>query len=265
MSVNGMDISHYQGSVDWAKVKTDPKAYVFTFFKATESTTYYDITCVNNTKGAESIGEIISYYHFWRSLTTGKNQATFFLSKLPKMPKMPLVIDVEDSTNVPPLPSQDLANACLDNIRSLAEELTRVQGRKPIIYTGAWFWNRIANKYSPKEPDGSYWWSKYDLWVATYGSTPTIPYGWDKWVFWQYTNKGVVSGINASVDLDYFNGDAISFQNYVNAGVTPPVNTTMISVNKTELEHTLTLNKSSGNLLDQAIDKLNTMLGGTNG
>jgi lysozyme len=265
MATNGLDLSHYQGTIDWNRVKTDPKGYVYAFMKCTESTTYYDTTCVSNNNGAVSVGIENSFYHFWRSITDGKAQATFFLSKLPKMPKMPLVIDVEDSTNIPPTPTQDVANKCLANIRSLAEELTRAQGRKPIIYTGAWFWNRIANLYSPKEPDGTYWWSKYDLWVATYGSAPVIPFGWNRWVFWQYTNKGVVSGINASCDLDYFNGDFISFQNYVSASVTPPPNNSSITVNKTELEHTLTLNKSSGGMINQAIDKLNKMLGGTNG
>ena len=233
--------------------------------KCTENTTYFDSTCIKNNLGADSVQLINSFYHFWRSLSTGKNQAAYFLSKLPKMPKMPLVIDVEDSTNVPPLPSQTLATACMANIRSMAEEVAKVQGRKPIIYTGAWFWNRIANRYSVKEPDGSYWWSSYDLWTATYGTTPVLPYGWDKWVFWQYTNKGIVSGINASVDLNYFNGDSISFQNYVNAGVTPPVDNTTITVNKTELQHALALTKGGGDLIDKAIDKLNTMLGGSNG
>jgi lysozyme len=253
MTTNGIDVSHYQGNIDWAKVRADKKSYKFAIMKVTENNNYYDVTSVPNSKNSEENGFLVSYYHFWRALSRGKVQASYMLSKLPKMPKLPLVIDVEDSTNVPPDPSTEFARACLGNIREMALELERVQGRRPIIYTGAWFWNRIANNYSIREADGTYWWSKYDLWVASYTTTPIIPWGWEKWLFWQYTAKGIVDGINANCDLDYFNGDDIALINYVNSGVTPtpipPPPTDNITVSKKNLEATTLLaNQVASNL-----------------
>ena len=56
------------------------------------------------------------------------------------------------------------------------------------------------------------WAKDYPLWLAQYpnnyveGSQPSLPRGWFKWTFWQYSEKGAVNGINAKVDLDLFNG-----------------------------------------------------------
>jgi lysozyme len=263
MTANGIDVSHYQGLIDWNKVKADPKKYLYAIMKCTENIDYADPTTARNVAGADSVEIDNSVYHFWRALSTGKKQAEWFLKHLPKMPKMPLVIDVEDSTNVPPDPSPDFARRCLVNIREMAIELEKAQGRRPIIYTGAWFWNRIANQYSIREPDGTYWWSKYDLWVASYTTNaPILPWGWTKWLLWQYSSKGVVSGINASCDLDYFNGDEIALKNFINAGVTPTVPPVhMVTVPIKSITDTKVMATQGRDAINQVITNLTMMEG----
>src|SRR6476660_5464893 len=66
----GIDISHYQGTINWGQVAADPKGIKFAFMKATEDTTYTDPTFNTNLAGAKAAGILASPYHFCR-LDTG--------------------------------------------------------------------------------------------------------------------------------------------------------------------------------------------------
>ena len=52
------------------------------------------------------------------------------------------------------------------------------------------------------------------------GSQPYLPRGWYKWTFWQYSEKGVVNGINAKVDMDLFNGTLEELYKFAGAQIT---------------------------------------------
>jgi LysM repeat protein len=81
--------------------------------------------------------------------------------------------------------------------------------KKPIIYSGQYFLQDFFSEAGGGPPA---WAKEYPLWLAQYpniyveGSQPTLPRGWFKWTFWQYSDKGRVNGINARVDLNAFNG-----------------------------------------------------------
>src|SRR6476661_5889179 len=62
----GIDISHYQGTIDWNQVAADPKAIKFAFMKATEDVTYTDPTFNTNIAGAKAAGILAAPYHFCR-------------------------------------------------------------------------------------------------------------------------------------------------------------------------------------------------------
>jgi lysozyme len=76
-------------------------------------------------------------------------------------------------------------------------------GVKPIIYTLTSFWNQYFNDQ----------FGGYPLWLARYSSAPgSLPAGWSKWTFWQYSQSLTISGVNGNVDHDYFDGTAADLQ-----------------------------------------------------
>jgi lysozyme len=91
-------------------------------------------------------------------------------------------------------------------------------GRKPLIYTADWFW---TPHLGPVE-----WADEYDLWVAHYYwpqvQSPLVPAGWMTWKLWQHSNKGVVPGISASVDLNFFSGTMEELIAYAGGSPPPP-------------------------------------------
>jgi LysM repeat protein len=89
------------------------------------------------------------------------------------------------------------------------DRVEAVFGKKPIIYSGQYFLQDYLSEAGGGPPS---WAKDYTLWLAQYpnqytlGMQPFLPRGWFKWIFWQYSEKGRVNGINADVDLNHFNG-----------------------------------------------------------
>jgi hypothetical protein len=84
-------------------------------------------------------------------------------------------------------------------------EIERLFGRRPIVYTSSGLWNEMGVVE---------WASDYLLWVAHYtdAKRPTLPLGWNKWMFWQYTEEGSVAGVKGAVDQNQFNGSLDELQ-----------------------------------------------------
>jgi lysozyme len=184
----GIDVSHDQGTVDWPAVAQAGLA--FTFIKATDGETYVDPDFAQNWAGAAAAGLQRGAYHFFRAEDSPQAQVDLFWKTLGGNGELPLVVDVEESMGV--------SNATLiANLQLFLEDLERLSGRTPMIYTDPGFWNGL----------GTAAFARYPLWVAEYGaSAPKIPEGWTSWAFWQYSETGSVPGIAGSVDLDVFNG-----------------------------------------------------------
>jgi LysM repeat protein len=97
-------------------------------------------------------------------------------------------------------------------------------GKKPIIYSGQYFLQDFFSEVGGGPPA---WAKDYPLWLAQYpnqyvpGMRPSLPRGWFKWTFWQYSDKGRINGINARVDLNVFNGSLDDL--YKLASATPVV------------------------------------------
>lgn len=190
MTLRGIDISHYQGNIDWAKVAASNS---FAFIKATEGEKNHDPTFAKNWAGAQTAGLPVGAYHFFNPAQDAGIQAQHFCDALDTVegPRLPPVLDIEKTGGV----SQTLILAKVQKWMDLVEKHT---GQRPILYTYTSFAtsNRLAKKFSA-----------YKLWVAQYGKlkTPKLC-GWSKWTFWQYTSSGKVPGISGNVDLDYFAG-----------------------------------------------------------
>ncbi len=192
----GLDISHWQGIIGWEWVANTKK---FVFIKATEGGVYTDPNFKLNWTDSKDVNLLRGAYHYYRFAYSPQLQADRFIRTMAgDWGELPPVVDVED-TSYP---------ANINDLKTFLDLIEIAAKRKPIIYTGAWFWNFTRF-------NGAVSWAKnYDLWVASYTQAPTLPDDWSTWKFWQYTNKGIVEGISTRVDLDKFNGTEAELQTY---------------------------------------------------
>lgn len=184
----GIDVSLYQKVINWHQVKA--AGVDFAYIKATQGNNITDPRFAANWVAAKSAGIQRGAYHFFKFGAMG--QAAYFLRALVSdRGELSPAVDVEDETAPP-----DLAG-----LKLFIDALTE-QGLKPIIYTGAWFWN--ARRWGGPVP----WAHDYDLWAAWYPATPapTIPSDWATWRIWQY-GQGRCDGVGGSVDLNRVNAE----------------------------------------------------------
>lgn len=187
--IAGIDVSMWQGSIDWEAVKES--GIEFVIVKATEGITYVDPTFIANWDGAKEAGLLVSAYHMlWPQFPAAK-QAEHFLNTMgERKTDFPLALDVE-------------LKGAGGNIGAVVEEvllaLEARDGRVPIIYTAQSIWNTHVG-WAPG-------WHRFSLWVADYNAVaPAIPVGWDTYSFWQHSSTGKVPGISGNVDLNIFVG-----------------------------------------------------------
>lgn len=202
-TVPGIDVSYWDSGIDWPKVRATGQRYVF--IKATEGETYSDPTFPGNWSGAKTAGFLRGAYCFFHPNLDPVKQATRFISAIKATKdnsELPHVLDLEAHDNQPKARIIARAKIWLDAVEAEF-------GKKPIIYSGQYF---LQDYFSETGGGPPAWAKDYPLWLAQYptqyspGMMPVLPKGWFKWIFWQYTDKGVVNGINASVDMNLFNG-----------------------------------------------------------
>lgn len=201
--VQGVDVSHWQGSINWTSVRN--AGIQFAWIKATEGTSYKDPRFNTNYPAAYHAGVIRGAYHFATPNTSaGSTQANFFASNGGAWSRdnrtLPGVLDIEHN----PYGSMCYGKSTTSMrawITDFYNTYKARTGRDVVIYTTASWWNTCTGSWT-----GMY--SKSPLWVAhwTSSETPTIPRGFPTWTVWQYTSTGRVSGISGNVDRNKFNG-----------------------------------------------------------
>lgn len=191
--VCGIDVSHYQGRIDWQKVaQSDVK---FAFIKATDGVAGVDARFAANWRAAKMAGVRRGAYHFFRAEQDAEQQAKLFIAQVSDDGgEFPPVLDFEVLGTA--LPEQALQNAARW-MRFIEQE----SGRKPMLYTGPSFWRAQA-----KDSDA---FSSYPLWIAHYtaAAQPVLPTAWKQWTFWQHSEHGSVPGVIGPVDLNRFCGN----------------------------------------------------------
>ncbi len=188
-NINGVDISKYQGTVDFAKLNAAGVDYVF--IRATEGITYQDADYKSNHASAKAAGLRVGVYHYYETDDDPQAQLNNFknLVSLTTGDLAP-VIDIEKL-------HQNDDKELIINLQQFLDGLESHYGIKPIVYTG----KKFANKYLSNFGD-------YPLWLADYQvDQPIIPIGWKDWTFWQWSKSGTLDGIEGLVDMDRFNGD----------------------------------------------------------
>ena len=155
---DGIDVSHWQGTINWSKVKA--AGMQFAFMKATESTTYTDTQLATNWAGVQAVGMYRGAYHFARpKVGTAPAQAKYFVSKVGSFQgagTLPPVLDLEASGGLGVTALRNWTATWLQTV----EQLT---GRTPIIYVSPAFWEHYLGNSTA--------FTRYPLWIAHYGVT----------------------------------------------------------------------------------------------
>jgi Lyzozyme M1 (1,4-beta-N-acetylmuramidase) len=202
----GIDISHWQGTVDWAKVRGAGKTFVFA--KATEGIGFEDVNYDSYKAGAMAAGLKFGAYHFARP---GSNdpvkEADWFVNTAGITHGMLVpVLDLEVTGGLG-------TTALTTWVKAWLQRVYDRLGVRPMIYVSPSFW-RNAMADSRWFADNGY----AMLWLAHWGVTsPSVPasnWGGKAWTFWQYTSDGTVPGISGRVDLDRYRFASFSAVTY---------------------------------------------------
>ena len=200
-SIHGIDVSYYQGKIDWKKVKAmkeDEVNISFAFIKATEGLLRVDPYFQRNWREAPKAGLKVGAYHFFRPQKSGLWQANFFLQTVNfESGDLPPVVDIEALDGVSPEKMRTELNAFVIQV----EKKTKV---RPIIYSGLKFYRDYLEGY----------YKDYPFWVAHYHQ-PQLKLARNSYKFWQHSDKAKVNGVNHVVDFNVFNGDSIAFAQFL--------------------------------------------------
>lgn len=195
--VQGIDVSHHQQKINWNEV--DKTKVQFAFIKATEGGNHKDSLFQENWREAIRNNIPVAAYHFFTFCKDGTAQARNYIHYVPK-----------DSIDLPPIIDLEYGGNCQRSNwnENIIEEVTKYleiiedhYQRKVIIYTTNEFYKNFLINQFPDNP----------IWIRDILSRPDLPDGRD-WLFWQYTNRGRVQGINAVVDLNAYNGSKAEFE-----------------------------------------------------
>ncbi len=195
-TVKGLDVSHWQDSIDWKKVRG--AGYRFAFAKATQGTDILDGYFDENWSHMKKEGLIRGAYHYIVP-GSGAAQADYFLKHVSYAKgDLPPVVDVEAGGVKPDM---------------VADWVTRVKektGRTPVVYTSNGAWNSKHHTDAFKA---------YPLWIAYWVDVecPELPHPWKAWSFFQYIGP-TVPGIGNKPDHDVFNGSLAELEAFAGAG-----------------------------------------------
>jgi len=188
----GLDLSEYQGKVDWDLVSNIENEYPieFVFIRATAGNDREDERFKENWLGAKKRKMIRGAYHYYRPNENSLEQAKLFIKTVRlKKGDLPPVLDIEK------LPKGQSLDSLKIGLRRWLNAVEAHYKVKPIIYTGEKYYDDFL-----KED-----FSDYLFWIANYNFyREKIE---EDWLFWQFTEKASVSGVKGNVDVNIFNGD----------------------------------------------------------
>jgi len=201
--VLGIDVSRWQDDNSTPQMMDFRKSYEsgarFVFIKSSQAK-YADEDILLNWKNAKAAGLLRGAYHFLTWNYSARVQAQYAWSIIEKDPgELPPVCDFEHWGVVP--------EKAYDWVWNFVFEMERLSGRVPIIYTGAFFWEKYGTTARI--------WDRYPLWIASYSSEAYMTGNvknltpWSSWTFWQFTDRGdgIAFGAESKqLDMNWFNG-----------------------------------------------------------
>lgn len=201
--VRGVDVSRYQGVIDWP-VLAD-QGIEFAFVKATEGSSFVDERFAANLAGAETAGLRTGAYHFFSFESAGATQAENVIRTVPvRRGGLPVVVDVEFYGDfwTRPRPASDVRR----ELGELVDRLAEHYGRAPILYATPESYRRyLAGEFADN-----------DIWIRDTWREPALTDGRD-WTFWQYSDRHRLAGYLGEerfIDLNVFAGDRTAWDAY---------------------------------------------------
>lgn len=194
----GIDVSEWQGDIDWQEVKTAGIQVVY--IRSSEGSGYIDADAIRNYNGAKANGIKVGFYHYLtaRNQSEAIEQAEFFVSVIKELEiDCRLAMDFESFG--------DLGTYEINLIsQTFLEEVERLSGKEVIIYSDAY---NAAYTFSSRLAE------KYPIWVADYYVQEPGNGRWQIWDGFQYTDEGRIAGISDYVDRDYFTSGVLLADN----------------------------------------------------
>lgn len=200
--VHGIDVSKYQGQIDWEQVRQ--AGVSFAFIKATEGGDRLDSRFHENWEGARRAGIARGAYHFTYWCRPMADQIAWFIRNVPRDPDaLPPVLDVEWNFQSPTCPRRIPVAQAQAKMREFLHAMERHYGKRPIIYADIKFHREVL-------ANGEF--AQYPFWVRSVRDLPHERYPGRRWAFWQITATGRVAGISTPVDRNVFAGTRQQWQ-----------------------------------------------------
>ncbi len=204
MPVQGIDISKYQGDVDWRRV--GDSGVRFAYLKVSEGGDHVDDRFYQNWAGAAAAGVPRGVYHFMYWCRTASDQALWFTQAVPQDPtQLPPVLDVEWNHASETCPQQTTPEDARAKIRKMLEIMEYHTGKRPIIYTDIAFHRDVLQGRFPG----------YEFWLRSVAAEPHQRFADRPWTFWQYSSTGRVPGISGDVDKNAFDGTESDWEQWL--------------------------------------------------
>lgn len=191
--MKGIDVSQWQGAIDWAKVKA--AGVEFAIIRAglrgyaAEGNLAEDTRFRDNIQGAAAVGIPVGVYFLSQALTPeeGREEARYCLELVkPYKLDFPVYIDTEYSDAYPAGRADGLTKeARTAAVTAFCAEVEAAGYYAGIYASNGWFSQQLGDV------------SRYDKWIAKWDGKPTAAHG-----IWQYSNTGRVNGFSTPVDLD---------------------------------------------------------------
>lgn len=230
---DGIDVSEWQGNIDFAVVKASGINIVY--IKSSEGTNYIDPYFRSHYEDAKENDLNIGFYHFLTAsnVQEAEAEAKFFTSVINGLDSdCRLAMDFEIFGSLTVEEINDISFAFLSEVQNLT-------GKEVVVYSDAF---NARNTFSRSLA------AEYPVWVAEYGVTEPEDGNWPTWIGFQYTNRGRINGISENVDRDLFTADIFLSDN---STITVPDSSTPSTYNDFVIVQ-------RGNTLSQIALKYNT-------
>ena len=204
--IRGVDVSHYQGDIDWEKM-VDEKID-FAYIKATEGSSYVDEKFHTNWENIAQTDLYYGAYHFFSFDSAGETQARNYITTVGSLEgKLIPAVDVEYYGDKESRKNELDRKAITEELGVLLHALEEEYHTKPIIYTTYSAYHDFI--------EGSF--DEYDLWIRNVYYTPDIDMR-GRWLYWQYTDRAkydAYTGEEQYIDMNVFAGSRAAFSDMI--------------------------------------------------
>ncbi|MBC8129318.1 MAG: glycoside hydrolase family 25 protein [Rhizobiaceae bacterium] len=204
--VHGIDVSKYQGEIDWGAARDGGVA--FAYIKSTEGGDRVDSRFAENWRGAGAAGIPRGAYHFFYWCRDGRSQARWFIDNVPRDANaLPPVLDVEWNPDSPTCTKRPPRDDVVKEMNAFMDELESHYGVRPLVYAPIDIHReRLVGTFP-----------RHEFWLRAVRDHPGNVYTSRPFRFWQYTATGTVPGVSGEVDRNAFSGSRADWAKWLKA------------------------------------------------